>query len=254
MKNKRFSMLGIVMLLALASLVVGLTGCSGVAAADMQPVSVNVNNQQGIWVNGQGKVTVTPDIAYISMGVSAQAATVTEAQAQAAAAMDKVIAALKSNGVAEKDIQTQYYNIQQLTRYDNVTQQSVVTGYMVSNSVNVKIRDVGKAGVIIDAVAAAGGDYTRINGVNFSIDKPEQYYAQAREQAMADAKTKANQLAQLAGVTLGRATYITESTSSPYVPYPYPIKAADAVQSSTTYITPGEMDVTVSVQVAYAIQ
>jgi uncharacterized protein YggE len=236
----------------------GLSGCTsgGAVAQDIKPVSVSVNNsQQGIWVNGEGKVTVTPDIATVSLGVSSQSPTVAQAQSQAAIAMDKVMTALTSNGVAKNDIKTQYFNIQQMTRYDNNTQQSVVTGYMVSNTVTAKIRVVEKTGSIIDAVALAGGDFTRINGVGFSVEKPEQYYSQARELAIRDAKSKADQLAKLAGVTLGVATSISESSVSNPVPYPAPVMRSQAAgMGSTTSISPGETDITLSVQIAYAIQ
>jgi uncharacterized protein YggE len=236
----------------------GLSGCTsgGAVAQDIKPVSVSVNNsQQGIWVNGEGKVTVTPDIATVSLGVSSQSPTVAQAQSQAAIAMDKVMTALTSNGVAKNDIKTQYFNIQQMTRYDNNTQQSVVTGYMVSNTVTAKIRVVEKTGSIIDAVAVAGGDFTRINGVGFSVEKPEQYYSQARELAIRDARAKADQLAKLAGVTLGGATSISENTVSNPVPYPAPVMRSQAAgMGSTTSISPGETDITLSVQIAYAIK
>jgi uncharacterized protein YggE len=242
----------------IVGLLAGLTGCkTGVVTAETPPVTVNVNNQQGIWVNGQGTVTVTPDIATVNLGVSAKASTVAEAQSQAATAMDKVIAALKSNGVADKDIQTRYFSIQQLTRYDNNSQQSVVTGYMVSNTVTVKIRVMDKVGSIIDKVAVAGGDYTRINGISFSVDKPEQYYANARTKAMEDAKTKAEQLAKLSGVALGKATYVSESSSSPS-PYYYSgamyAKDMESAAVPTTSISPGETDIIINVQLAFAIQ
>jgi uncharacterized protein YggE len=253
MKIKLVVSLALIALLALAGL--GLTACnsSGVAAQAAPPVNVAVNSQQGIWVDGQGIVSVTPDIATLSLGVSAQSAKVADAQSQAADAMTKVIAALTSNGIDPKDIQTQNYNIQQQTRYDNTTQQSVITGYQVSNMVSVKIRTIAKTGSIIDAVAAAGGDLTRVNGVNFSVDQPAQYQVQARQLAMNDAKSKADQLAKLAGVTLGRPTYISESTSTPPTPVFAP-KTLAAGASSTTPISPGETDITVNVQVSYAIQ
>ncbi len=255
MKIKLILALALVAVLGVVG--IGLAGCTtGPAQAqNLQPVNVSINNQQGIWVNGQGKVTVTPDIAIVSLGISAQASTVAQAQALAAPAMDKVIAALKSNGVAQNDIQTQYFNIQQNMRYDNTTQQSVVTGYTVSNIVTAKIRSVDKTGAIIDAVASAGGDLTRVNGVSFSVDKPDQYYSQARQLAMTDAKNKATQLASLSGVTLGKATYISESTSSTPQPYVTPmLSAGAAAPAPTTSINPGQTDIILNVQVAYAIQ
>ena len=243
------------MLLVLA----GLAGCSttGLQAADTQPINVNVGNQQtGIWVSGQGKVTVTPDIATINLGVSVQKTSVAEAQAEAAQAMDDLMAVLKNKGIAEKDIQTQYFNIYQVTRWDEKGQQEVVIGYRVSNTVSAKIRDIDKAGEIIDAVAAAAGDYTRIDGIGFSVDNPEQYYDEAREAAMNDAKAKAEQLAELADVTLGKVTYIAESSSTPYVPYRESgIKWDSAMGAApTTSISAGEMDIILNVQVAYEIK
>jgi uncharacterized protein YggE len=258
MKSKVFLVISLVFVV-LASSLLGLTfsGCAntGASAADVQPVNVSINNQQGIWVNGQGTVTVTPDIATVNLGVSAQAATVADAQSRAATAMDKIIAALKSNGVADKDMQTRYFNIQQMTRYDNNSQQSVVTGYMVSNTITVKIRKMDKVGSIIDAVAAAGGDYTRVNGVSFSVDKPEQYYETARTKAMEDAKTKAEQLARLSGVSLGKATYVSENTSNPSpIYYSGAAYAKDIQNEAVTPISPGETDIVINVQVAFAIE
>ncbi len=274
MKTKLKLVLGLALVAVLTVIGIGLTGCSTGAATETtsaiqqapaqsptanttlsQPVNVNVNGQQGIWVSGQGKVTVTPDVATVTLGVTVQSSTVADAQSKAATAMNNVVNALTSNGVAKNDIKTQFFNIQQMTRYDNTTQQSVVTGYQVSNMVTAKIRNIDKTGSIIDAVAAAGGDYTRMNGISFSVDQPDQYYAQARQLAMNDAKSKATQLAQLAGVTLGRATYITESTQGTPVPV---YQAASGIAASapvpTTSISPGQTDIILNVQVAYAIQ
>jgi uncharacterized protein len=238
---------------------IGLAGCNVTGpqtpaqTSAAGPVSVNVNNQQGIWVNGQGTVTVTPNIATLNLGVSVQAAKVADAQAQAATGMAKVISALTANGVDQKDISTRSFNINQVTRYDNATQQSVVTGYQVSNIVNVTLRSIDKVGTIIDAVASAGGDLTRINSISFSVDNPSQYYSQARTLAMNNAKDKATQLASLAGVNLGRPVYIVENTQSPPVPYAVSLPVA-AQAAPTTPISPGQTDITLNVQVAYAIQ
>jgi uncharacterized protein len=224
--------------------------------AEAPAMNINVGSQQtGIWVNGQGKITVTPDIATLTLGVSAQTLTVAEAQSQAAAAMAKVMAALTGSGVDKKDIQTQNYSIQQVTRWDDKSQQEVVLGFRVSNTVVAKLRAMDKIGSIIDASVAAGGDYTRINGINFSVEHPEQYNTQVRELAMKDAKAKADQIAALAGVTLGKPTYVSESSYTPATQYPvaYKMDAAGGAAVSTP-ITPGETDLTLSVQVTYSIQ
>jgi uncharacterized protein YggE len=99
-------------------------------------------------------------------------------------------------------------------------------------------------------VAAAGGDLTRINSIAFSIDDPTPYSKQARDKAMADAKAKANQLASLGGVNLGKPTYISESV---YYPIYTSGAKADVAPAPTTPISPGEMKITIDVQVVYAL-
>jgi uncharacterized protein YggE len=173
---------------------------------------------------------------------------------EAAEAMDGVMNALIDSGVAEKDIQTQYFNIRQVTRWDDVKSENIVIGYRVTNIVSAKIRDIDKTGAIIDAVAAAGGDLTRIDSIDFSIDDPRGYYDEARQEAVADARAKAEQLADLAGVSLGQPTYISEGAQSPP-----PIYRGDgiyydkAMPVPETSISPGEMEVSLTVQVCYTI-
>ena len=251
---------------ALILVVVGLAGCSsgGInAGGGIEGLQVNLNSQQeGLWVSGEGKVLAVPDVAILSLGIEAQEATVAEAQTQAAEAMDRVMAALTGGGVAKKDIQTQYFNIQKATRWDNVKQQEIVIGYRVTNTVIAKIRTLAfesfsldyKAGVVIDAVAVAGGDLTRVNSIGFTVDDPSAYYVEARQKAVADASTKARQLAELAGVKLGKPTYITESSYTPGPIYRQDMiaKAAGAPAVETA-ISPGEMEITMNVQLAYAI-
>jgi hypothetical protein len=180
---------------------------------------------------------------------------VAEAQSQAAEAMDKVMTALTDNGVAEEDIQTQYFSIRQVTRWNREEEETIV-GYRVINKVNAKIRDIDKIGSIIDAVAEAGGDLTRMDSISFSTDDPSIYYDEAREKAMADAKAKAEQLAELADVTLGKPTYISEGI--PYSPYPRSYDymnegMAGGAPVPETPISPGEMEISLTVQVVYSI-
>jgi len=244
MKKLWLMIAGVVVLLA--SLV--MVGCG----ASTAPISNN--QQQGIWVSGSGKVTVTPDLAVISVGIQDQELTVADAQAKAAGAMDKLIQALKAQGVVDKDIQTTSFTISQVTRWDNDRQQSVVIGYLVSNTVTVKIRDISKVGTTIDAVAVAGGDMIRVNGITFTVDDPTSSYTNARAKAMADAKAKAQQMADLSGVKLGKVTYITENNNFTPIYQAYDMKsAAGPVPAVSTPISAGELDVTVTVQVAYAL-
>ncbi len=249
---------GLVLALGIGGVALAQNGgsTSGSGSGSSGAVTLNVPNQQtGIWVNGQGKVTVAPDVAILQLGVQAQAATVADAQSQASTAMDKVMSALTGNGVAQKDIKTTYFNITQVTKWDDKTQTQIVIGYQVSNTVTAKIRTLGKVGTVIDAVATAGGDLTRINGITFTVDNPTTAMNQARDMAMADAKVKAEQLAKDGGVTLGKPTFISDNSYAPTPPmYAVPAaKDAAAAGSVTTPISAGEMDVTVNVQVTYAI-
>lgn len=249
-----------VLVAGLASLLVvtGLAGCTSgspaLGAAEGTQVIVS-SQQEGIWVTGQGKVSAVPDIATLRLGIEAQDTSVASAQTQAAEAMDDVMTALGDNGIATKDIQTQYFNIRQVTRWDRDTEEEVVVGYRVTNAVSAKIRDVDRVGSIIDAVAQAGGDLTRVDGVSFSVDDPSDYHEEAREEAMADAKAKAEHLARLAGVKLGKATYIAEGFSGAAYAVPQP-RIAFAMEEGLaieTPISPGETELTLTVQVAYSI-
>ncbi len=233
------------------------------SASDTPDIHVSVSNQaEGIWVNGTGKVTTNPDIATLQLGIEAQEATVSEAQGKAREAMDKVMKSLTDKGIEEKDIQTQYFRIYQRTRWDDREQQEVVVGYQVTNMVVAKIRDIDKVGDIIEAVVAAGGDYTRINDLNFSVDDPTTFYERAREKAMADAKQRAEQIAALAGQQLGEPTYISENITPLYQNMVYGIAGGNAQQmipapmavaESASSISPGAIEITINMQVAYQI-
>jgi len=159
-----------------------------------------------------------------------------------------VIDELRARGVADTDIKTQYYSIYPVWDYQKET--SVIIGYRVNNTVAVKIRDVESTGTIIDAVAAAAGDYIRINSIYFTVDDSSAYLEQARSDAMADANAKAQQLADLAGMSLGKPTYISEGGS--YIPYIYADRAL-LDEGASTPISPGETEVSLSVQVVYSM-
>ncbi len=243
--------IGLVLLLAVVALVGCTQGPTVGAPANLQ-LSTN-SQQEGIWVSGTGKVTVTPNVASLSIGVESQEATVTDAQAKAAAAMDKIMAALTGNGVDKKDIKTQNFNIQRVTRWDDSRQQEYTIGYRVTNTVIAKIRDMQKVGAIIDAAVVAGGDLSRVKSIGFSVEDPTAYYTEARQKAMADAKAKATQLADLGGVKLGKPTYISESAQTPPIVYADRAMAGSAPAPVVTPISPGEMDIVLNVQITYAI-
>jgi hypothetical protein len=235
-------------------LVLSAWGCGTSSTGGGSETGSPLINQQstGIWVTGVGKVTVIPDVAIVSMGVQAQASTVAGAQQQAASSMTAVMSALKTNGVADKDIATLGYSIIPVYSYNPTTGKQTLEGYSVTNTVNVKIRNVGNAGVVIDAAAVAGGDNTIVNSVTLTVDQPEQYNDAARTAAVADAANRAKQLANLSGVKLGKATYINETlTNTPQtISFDTSGKVAPSV---TTPISPGETEITLTIQIIYSI-
>ncbi|MFC1871456.1 SIMPL domain-containing protein [Chloroflexota bacterium] len=245
--------------LLLVVLSLGITGCDGTLPSGTVPQVSGGNiilSQQntGIWVNGQGVISVIPDVAILSVGVETQEKTVAKAQRQAAEAMEAIIGVLDQNGVAEKDIRTSRFSIRQIR--DTINNRQIIIGYRVTNMVTAKIRNVDDTGAIIDAVAEAGGDFTRIDNVGFTVDDPTAYHEEVRKIAMADAEVKAEQLADLADVSLGAPTYISEGSISAPVsrdiffeggilaPAPLP----------TTSISPGESEIRLNVQVVYSLK
>jgi uncharacterized protein YggE len=235
-----------------------LSGCGTSAGPNDVKVSLN-SQQQGIWVSAVGKVTIVPNLAVLSLGIESQEISVADAQSKASEAMDKVMQSLKAQGIDEKDIQTQYFNISQMTRWDNYNEKSTITGYRVTNTVTVKVRKVEKAGEIIDAVVVAGGDLTRINSINFTVEEPSPYYKDARDQAIKYAKEKAQQMADGAGVKLGEVTYITENSNTYYQPYSNYMMADSAVPAPVITMPPapisvGQLEISTTVQIAYAVE
>ena len=128
----------------------------------------------------------------------------------------------------------------------------MIIGYVVTNTVTAKVRKIADAGTIIDAVARAGGDYTRINNISLTVDDPTPYRTSARQLAMNDARARAQQLTDLAKVKLGAPSYINE-TSTFVPPTPPPIAVPSAPSQAPTPISPGEIDITINVQVVYNI-
>ncbi len=243
--------------LALVALAVAAVGCNGFTSPPAPKTSTSglVLSQQntGIWVTGEGKVSVIPDVAILSLGVEAQSDTVAVAQNLASTAMAAVVAELDNYNIAKKDIKTQQFSIIPIRRWVEDKGQEVLIGYRVTNTVTAKVRKVENTGAIIDAVAKAGGDYTRINSISFTVDDPAAYHKEARKKAMADAEAKAKQLADLADVRLTKPTYINESGG--FIPVPSPIlyRAEMAPAAAPPPISPGEIEIRLSVQVVYSI-
>ncbi|UCG55444.1 MAG: SIMPL domain-containing protein, partial [Dehalococcoidia bacterium] len=131
--------------------------------------------------------------------------------------------------------------------------EQTLLGYSVTNIVIVKIRDIDDAGGIIDAAVIVGGDHIRVDSISFNVDKPEAYYESARKEAMEDAQVKAEQLAELGDVKLGKPSYISEYTNS--IPPPIIFRDFDeGISSTETAINPGQIEIKLTLEVHYSIK
>ena len=215
MQNK-YQLLGIAavtaaLVLLFSGLVLGLVGFNlpiTEAQAGSAAAQTGSTMPRNITVIGEGKVKAKPDIAQAGIGVEIVGSDVKQASSDAAAAMEKLLAALKAQGVAENDIQTSYYNIWVERPYNPDGSQSTEVIYHVSNTVQVTIRDLSKVTTTLGAAIEAGAN--TINSVNFNLADPSELEVQARQEAVENAKATAEELATLNGVTLGQVTNVSE--------------------------------------------
>jgi uncharacterized protein YggE len=236
--HTKLSIFVFILVLALA-----LGGC-GTAAA--QPRTLNVS--------GNGTVYLTPDIAYITVGIHTEdpdlATGVSKNNTQAQALVD----ALKKAGIAAKDIQTSnfsvYFNSNQ--SFDKSTGLPINSGdYSVDNTVNVTVRDLSHLGNVLNTAVGAGAN--NINSISFDVADKTAAMQQARQKAMANASSLASELAKTAGVQLGGIQAITYSDNSPQPYYGMGGGGASAPNASVP-IQPGQTQIAVTVSVTYALK
>jgi len=197
-----------------------------------------------------GEVSRVPDIARINAGVVTQAQTATAAIAQNAEQMASVRAALRSAGIADRDIQTSSLNLNPEFRYED-NRPPVLTGYRASNDLTVRFRDIRNAGKILDALVAKGAN--QINGPTLALDKPEEAMNEARVAALKSARDRAQLYATELGKRVGRIVSISETGSA--VPVPMPMLArAEVGGRFNTQIDPGEQAVSVSLAVSFELE
>jgi uncharacterized protein YggE len=199
-----------------------------------------------ISVTGEATVSVPPDMAEIEGGFTSEAKTAREASDANNTAMGKLLLALKAAAIDEKDIQTSRLSLQPQNA-PNHTGAPAIAGYRASNHVTIRLHDVTKAAGVIDMLVGAGAN--DIGGINFMVSGASKLLDQAREQAIADARRKAEIYAHAAGVTLGAPLSISEGGSSP-MPMQFRAKAMMAA----TPVAPGEETLQVSVNVSWAIK
>jgi hypothetical protein len=204
-----------------------------------------------ITVSGVGVASAAPDIVEVDLGVSVLADTVATANETAAERGRAVISALTAGGIPESDMTTSGYTIQ--PEYDYSGSERRLIGYRVGNMVRANVRDVRRAGPIVDSVTAAGADHTKVDGIRFGIEDETTLQAEAREAAWNDAVAKATHLAALSGQRLGPATSIRETAKSPVAPVRMMADMAMAERAPTP-IQPGTSAVTVTLEVVFALE
>ena len=203
-------------------------------------------------ISATGTVSRVPDLAIISAGVITRSSTASGAIADNAARMERVRAALRRAGIADRDIQTSSINLNPDYRYEN-NQPPVLTGYQASNNVSVKFRDIRKSGEILDALVAEGAN--QINGPSLTIDKPEAAYDEARTRALAVGRARAELYARSLGMRVVRLLSVSEGGgySRPPMPMYGRAEVAMAADAKTT-IEPGSQDLEVSLAMSFELQ
>jgi uncharacterized protein len=240
----RAKMLSRLLLLAAAGLAaVGLSACDSSSG----PTGTAANETRQVTVVGAGKVQGAPDTLTVNASIEFVAPDVSGAMNQTSDRQKAVIDALVGFGIDRKDISTTQVSLQpQFAGGDSTT----IIGYRASNSIDVKIRKLDTASQALALIVSTGGDATRINSVNYSIEDDSQLVKDARARAFNDAKDRAQQYAQLSGLSLGRVTSITESaTPTP----PTPVPTFRGAEAAAVPLEPGQQTVGFSVTVIFEL-
>jgi len=208
-------------------------------------------------MSGHGEIMAKPDTAYVTSGVTSQAATAKDALAANTADMTALIGVLKDAGVAEEDIQTSGFAVNPNYIYSDQRDANgyqlppKISGYTVTNSVTVHVRDLSILGTMLDKEVSVGAN--TINGINFAVEDPSALYDQARKAAFADAKGKADLYADAAGVGLGAIENISENQgyTQPPQPYLYKATAAAADRSAPVPVEAGQLTFSIDVAITW---
>lgn len=202
-----------------------------------------------ITVTGEGVVTAAPDLATVSLGVTTQGATAAEAMAANTAALAKVLERVKAAGVEERDIQTSNLNLNPNWAGTDGNGVPTIQGYVATNVVQLRVRDLPKLGEVLDAAITDGAN--TLNGISFGLAEPEPAMDDARKEAVQAAKARAELLTRAAGVGLGRIVSISESGG--YAP-PMPMYRMEAAMADAPVpVEGGEVGVTANVTITWEI-
>jgi uncharacterized protein YggE len=201
--------------------------------------------QPAILTSGNATVSKKPDLAVVSAGIDSQQGTAAAAQSDLATKANRLISRIKSLGVADKDLNTTGYWIGPVYAPGG----QAIAGYRATEVLQIKWHNVDTVGKTLDAIVQDGGA-TQIN-ISFGLEDPKAAQAEARSLAIADAKSKAQAMAGAAGVKVGQVLLVSDLSTN--TAYPASLKFAGAAASTDTQVPVGELDVTVNVEVDFAI-
>ncbi len=224
-----------------------------VIAAAVTPASADSGDmaRRTIIVTGAGEASGSPDIAFLNLGVETEGATAAEALRKNSAQMEATLKSLRDAGVDKKDIQTSNLNVGAKFDYSRNDGPPKIIGYQATNTVSVKIKNIDKAGSIIDRAVGVGAN--RLDSISFGFADAKPLLNSARKAAVADARERAALYADAAGVKLGPVIQISDSYSA--APGPIPVMARMAAEdASRTPISVGESSMAASVTIIYAIE
>ncbi|MET9518907.1 SIMPL domain-containing protein [Streptomyces sp. NPDC002994] len=223
-------------------------GVAAPAFGAVHTASAPVADAATVSVGGEGRASAAPDMAVLTAAVEATKPTAKRALAAQSAAAEALLAAVRKQGIADRDVRTEGLSLNAV--YQHTDRSSKLTGYQAGQSFSVKIRDMGRTGAVVEAVTHAAGDAARINGVTFDVADPAALRAGAREAAHADARAKAEQYARLSGRRLGRLVSLAETGSGVHRPLDVPGAAFD---EGKVQVAPGEVRQEVTVTAVYEL-
>jgi uncharacterized protein YggE len=210
--------------------------------------SVSTDKSNAFTVTGEGTSSQKPDSASLSVGVQAEATTTTDAQNALNTQINKVSAAIKNVGIDPSDIQTANYNVS--PKYD-FTQGQKIIGYTANTNLTISIKNIDNVNKVVDAATKNGA--TQVGGVQFKVADQQKAEDEARQKAVADAKSKAEIAAKIAGFKLGRIINYSENQGGNPVPPPYAVGTTDLKQSVPTQVEPGSNEIKVTATLSYEI-
>lgn len=211
--------------------------------------SVTTTKSDTFQVTGTGKAAALPDIAFVTVGVSANGQTVKIAQDLLNTNINKVSSAIKKLGINEKDIETANYNINPTYDYREGNQKT--TGYLANSNLHIKIREIDKTSNVIDAATENGAN--QVGGISFNVDNKSKLENEARQKAVEGAKKKAEDAAKIAGFKIGKIINYSESFGGSPIVMSL-ARSFDAKESAPTQVEPGSSEVIVNVTLSYEIQ